>query len=130
MKKRPKKKDRCEALARRLFRRWVRAVEYARACASQVAAYRKFGLGRNEFREALFDLEEPRGEERLWRRAKRTAVRRLQRDIETAALHLAYSLPEWGRGRLARAMREQGFGVGASTVRRVLQRYGAWRRAS
>jgi len=130
MEKRPRKKDRCEALARRLFRRWVRAVEFARAGVSHAAAYRRYGLGRNEFRAACFDLDEPRGEERLWRRAKRTAVRRLQQEIEAAAVRLAFSFPELGRDRLAQVMRERGFAVGASTVRRMLLRCGEWRRAS
>lgn len=127
---RHRKRDRCEVLARRLFRRWMRAVEYARSGASHAAAYRRYSLGRNEFREAIFDLDEPRGEERLWRRAKRTAVRRLQREIEATAVRLAFSFPELGRGRLAEVMRERGFPVGASTVRRMLQRCGEWRRAS
>lgn len=124
------KKNRCEALAKRLFRRWVRAVAFARSGVSHAAAYRRYGLRRNEFREAFFDLDEPRGEVRLWRRAKRTAVRRLEQEIAAVAIRVSVSFPDWGRDRVARAVRERGFAVGASTVRRMLLRYEERRRAS
>ena len=120
-------RDRFERMAQRLWRRWYRAALYAREH-SRVDAMLRFRLhDYKETRGAMRDVM--RGEEGLaymLTRARRVARLRMRRKTEDLLIRLAHELPTAGRHQLAAAALKRGYDVGASTVRRVLQRCGHW----
>ncbi len=121
----PASKDKLERYARRLWARWLRAVRAADTAPSMAEVGRRYGLLHKDIQRARRMLDEPRGMVRLLQRARRAAPRRLRAEMEAAVLHLARAEPQWGRKRLARAVRDRGFAVCPMTVRRVLRRRGA-----
>ncbi len=118
------RKDRIERHARRLFRRWQRAVRVAESGAESAEVCRRYKLKRKDVQRARRILAGVDGASELWARAKRAAPRRLSAVIETAVLDLSCREPQWGRKRLARAMADRGLSVCPMTVRRVLRRNG------
>ncbi len=123
-------KDKLEQYARRLFRRWQRAVRDAvwmDVSMGEVA--RRYGLPLKDVKIARRTLRE-KGAVALLERARRTARRRMASQVESAVLHLSCIEPQWGRKRLAKELHRRGYCVCPMTTRRVLVRHGRWREVS
>lgn len=121
-------RDRLERYAQRLWRRWLRVARYAEET-TMVDAMLRFRIAHHqEVRRALDDVRAGRvGLVRMLARARRTARRRMQARIEREVIRVALSVGAGqGRETIARAVRRAGYGVGASTVRRILMRRGLW----
>jgi len=121
-------RDRYEREAQRLWRRWFRAARYALKTTDVDARLRYRFRDHQEVRKAVRDVLAGRtGWVYMLDRARRTARVRLRREVEDLVLRMAFSMPMFGRERLANAVRRAGYAVSPSTVRRMLVRRGFWK---
>ncbi len=122
-----KNKDRFERFAQRLWRRWYRAAGYAHEFSVVDAVLRYRLQNPKEVRNAQRDVLAGReGLVHMLHRARVTARRRFQKQVEDVAIRMAVLMPVGGRETIARAVRRAGYAVSPSTVRRALLRRGQW----
>lgn len=121
-------RDRLERCALKLWRRWLRMARYAQRTTRVDALLRYRIDNHQEVTKAVQDVLAGReGLVHMLRRARRTVRHRMRSRIEREVLRAAFSVsPGEGREAIARVVRRAGYGVGASTVRRVLERRGLW----
>ena len=115
-------KDRHEHLARKLWKRWLRAAR----CAEDVSvteALRRYRLKtRGEVYRAVRDLRAGReGWEHMLGRARNTTRHRMRQEVEALVLRLALAMPEAGRSEIADAVRRAGYRVSVAAVGRMLK---------
>lgn len=122
-------RDRLERCALKLWRRWLRMARYALRTTRIDAQLRYRIRNHQEVHKAVEDLLAGReGLRHMLTRARRTARTRMRAHIENAVVRAALSVSVGGgREAIARVVRRAGYCVGASTVRRVLERRGMWR---
>lgn len=122
-------RDRYERAAVQIWKRWYRAAHYAMKTTAVDAVLRFRLRDHHEAWDAVRDVLAGReGLANMLRRARRAARLRLRRKVEDVVLRVAFSMPAGaGRCTLARAVRRAGYAVSPSTVRRMLERRGAWR---
>ena len=123
-------RDRLERCALKLWRRWLRMARYALKTTRTDALLRYRIQNRQEVSKAVEDVLAGReGLVHMLVRARRTARSRMRARIESEVLRAAMSVGVGeGREAIAKVVRRAGYHVGASTVRRVLERRGLWPR--
>ncbi len=123
-------RDRLERCALELWRRWLRVARYALQTTRTDALLRYRIRNHQEVRKAVEDVQAGReGLVHMLGRARRTVRHRMRTRIEHEVIRAALSMHAGeGREAIARVVRRAGYRVGASTVRRVLERRGIWPR--
>lgn len=110
-------------MAKRYVRRWLRAARYA-AQTSSVDALLRYRLrgGLNEVIRARRDLENE-DFERLYRRARVTAVWRMRETINAELAELVHTYPTWKAPHLLRELECRGLPISEAVVYRWLRRF-------
>ncbi|MGH1348911.1 MAG: hypothetical protein ACRBN8_45685 [Nannocystales bacterium] len=119
--------DHLERYARCLWKRWLRAARYAQQTSVVDAVLRYRFKDHQEVRKAVRDVVAgPEGLIYMLRRARKAARYRLKNEVEDLAIRIAFSMPTGSRDAIAKAVRQAGYAVSPSTIRRVLLRRGLW----
>lgn len=121
------KPDRLERYARCLWKRWLRAARYAQETSVVDALLRYRFKDHQEVRKAVRDvIAGPEGLVYMLHRARKAARYRLKEEVEDLAVRIAFATPFGGRDVIADKVRQAGYAVSPSTIRRVLMRRGLW----